>query len=245
MTALSLRLREATQHSHTAAENTAFMKCMLKGIVEWQSFRKLIANLYFIYSSLETELQRHIAHPVVGLIYFPELNRQEHLQQDLSFYYGQNWRNIIAPSTAAQIYVDRIQFVSRTEPALLVAHSYTRYMGDLSGGQGLKNVVRAALQLPANLGTALYEFDQMATVPAQRAFKERYRQALDSLPVDEETAQRIAVEANDAFALNRAVLNELAGDIKALLGESVFDLITRYDQPGSTERSPSATTALG
>jgi heme oxygenase len=41
MTHLSTRLREGTQHSHTAAENTAFMKCFMKGIVEREPLRKL------------------------------------------------------------------------------------------------------------------------------------------------------------------------------------------------------------
>jgi heme oxygenase len=35
---LDIRLREGTKHSHTMAENTAFMKCFLKGIVE-KSYR--------------------------------------------------------------------------------------------------------------------------------------------------------------------------------------------------------------
>jgi len=49
MSTLATCLREGTQHSHTAAENTAFMKCFLKGIVEREPFRKLLANLYLVY----------------------------------------------------------------------------------------------------------------------------------------------------------------------------------------------------
>jgi heme oxygenase len=74
-------LREGTKHSHTMAENTAYMKCFLKGIVEKEPFRKLIANLYFVYSTLEAELFRHRNHAVVGLIYFSELNRTQNLEQ--------------------------------------------------------------------------------------------------------------------------------------------------------------------
>jgi heme oxygenase len=74
-------LREGPKHSHTMAENTAYMKCFLKGIVEKEPFRKLIANLYFVYSTLEAELFRHRNHAVVGLIYFSELNRTQNLEQ--------------------------------------------------------------------------------------------------------------------------------------------------------------------
>ena len=48
---LAAQLRQGTAHSHTVAENTAFMKCFLKGIVEREPFRKLISDLYFLYSA--------------------------------------------------------------------------------------------------------------------------------------------------------------------------------------------------
>jgi heme oxygenase len=119
---------------------------------------------------------------------------------------------------------------------LLIAHSYTRYMGDLSGGQALKNIVRSALNLPPDLGTGLHEFEQIPTAEARREFKEKYRLALNSLPIDEATMQRIVDEANYAFQLNRDVVHDLEDDVKAAIGEHVFDLLTRQDKPGSTER---------
>ncbi|MGE5655971.1 MAG: heme oxygenase (biliverdin-producing) [Actinomycetota bacterium] len=239
--ALASRLRDGTKHSHTSAENTAFMKCFLKGIVEREPFRKLIANLYLVYSTLEAELQRYADHPVVGPMYFPVLNRKANLEKDLAFYYGDNWQEQVVPLEAGRVYVERIREVANTDPALLVAHAYTRYMGDLSGGQSLKNIVRSALSLPPDRGTGLHDFEQIPTVEARRAFKETYRQALDSLPIDEATIQRIVDEANLAFKLNRDVMHELENDVKAAIGDHVFDLITRQDKPGSTERSPGNT----
>lgn len=237
---LASSLREGTQQSHTAAENTAFMKCFLKGIVEREPFRKLLANLYLVYSAIEESLETHRNHPLVGALYFPELNRKQNLEKDLAFYYGDNWRSEIAPLKAGQVYVDRIREISNTDPVCLIAHAYTRYMGDLSGGQALKGIVRSALNLPSDRGTALYEFDQLPTVEAKRAFKETYRQALDSLSVDEETIQRIVAEANYVFTLNRNVVDELEADVRAAIGEHAFDLITRQDRPGSTEHHKNA-----
>jgi heme oxygenase (biliverdin-producing, ferredoxin) len=238
---LASRLREGTKQSHTMAENTAFMKCFLKGIVEWEPFRKLTADLYFLYSAMEEEIRRHKDDAIVGLLYFPELERQQKLEKDLEFYYGENWRNEISASEEGKNYVARIREVSNTNPALLVAHSYVRYMGDLSGGQSLKNIVRSALNLPPDKGTGLHEFDQISTVEARREFKAKYRDALNSLPVDDTLAQQIVDEANYAFQLNRNVVHELESDVKAAVGEHVFDLITRQDKPGSTERNPGAT----
>ncbi len=238
MSDLASQLREGTKQSHTMAENTAYMKCFLKGIVEKEPFRKLIANLYFVYTTLEAELLRHRDHPVVGLIYFPELNRKASLEKDLAFYYGDNWQDQIAPSEAGKVYVDRIKEISNSKPALLVAHSYVRYMGDLSGGQALKNIVRSALSLPPDQGTNFHQFDAFPSVEARRGFKGRYRDALNSLPVDNELIKKIVAEANAAFALNRDVMHALEPEVKAAIGDHVFDLITRQDIPGATERAP-------
>jgi len=236
---LAQRLREGTQKSHTAAENTAFMKCFLKGVVEREPFRKLLANLYFVYSALESELLRYQNDPIVGRMYFPELNRTANLERDLAFYYGDNWREQIAPLPAGEVYVKRIRDVANADPALLIAHAYTRYMGDLSGGQALKKIVRSALNLPTEQGTALHEFEQLPTVEAKREFKEKYRDALNSLPVDDATIQRIVDEANYAFELNRDVVHELEEDVITAIGEHVFDLLTRQTIPGATERPAS------
>ncbi|MGK7953394.1 MAG: heme oxygenase (biliverdin-producing) [Xenococcaceae cyanobacterium] len=238
MSDLASQLREGTKQSHTMAENTAYMKCFLKGIVEKEPFRKLLANLYFVYTTLEAELLRHRDHPVVGLIYFPELNRKASLEKDVAFYYGDNWQSQIAPTEAGKVYVDRIKEISNSEPALLVAHAYVRYMGDLSGGQALKNIVRSALSLPPDQGTNFHQFDAFPSVEARRGFKGRYRDALNSLPVDNELIAKIVAEANDAFALNRDVMHALEPEVKAAIGDHVFDLITRQDIPGATERSP-------
>lgn len=237
---LSTCLREGTQQSHTLAENTAFMKCFMKGIVEREPLRKLFADLFFVYSGLEAALQHYASHPLLRTLYFPELNQVEALGRDLAFYYddaeGMTWREQITASTAGQLYCDRIQTVAAHDPILLVAHAYTRYMGDLSGGQSLKQVIRSALALPPGQGTDFYEFAQIPTPEARRAFKERYRQALDALPLDAATVERVVAEANLAFGLNRNVMHELEADVKAAIGEHTFDLLTRQDRPGSTER---------
>lgn len=238
MTQLAQRLREGTQQSHTLAENTAYMKCFLKGIVEREPFRQLLANLYFVYHTLETALRQHQDHLLLGQIYFPALNRTEKLGQDLAFYYGEDWQSQIRPTPSGQVYVARLQELAANDPVLLIAHCYTRYLGDLSGGQSLKNIVRSALELPEGQGTAMYEFDQLPSPGERRDFKVAYRDALNALPLDEQTVGRIVEEANYAFALNRDVMHDLEGAIEAAIGKHTFDLLTRQDRPGSTEARP-------
>ncbi len=111
-------------------------------------------------------------------------------------------------------------------------------MGDLSGGQALKNIVHSALNLPEDHGTNFHQFDAFPSVEARRGFKGRYRDALNSSPVDNELIAKIVAEANDAFALNRDVMHALEPEVKAAISDQVFDLITRQDIPGATERAP-------
>jgi len=221
---LATMLREGTKKSHSMAENVGFVKCFLKGAVEQESYRKLIANLYFVYSAMEEEMAKHAQHPVVSPIYFPELNRKPNLEQDLAFYYGPDWAERIAPSPAAQAYVQRIREVSAQEPELLVAHSYTRYLGDLSGGQILKKMAQKGMNLAEGEGTAFYEFDRIAD---EKAFKHQYRQALNGLPIDGDRAQRIVDEANDAFGLNMKLFQELEGNLIKGIGQMLFNSLTR------------------
>lgn len=229
---LATKLREGTKKAHTMAENVGFVKCFLKGVVEKNSYRKLVADLYFVYSAMEEEMERHKNHPVLSKIYFRELNRKKSLEQDLSYYYGSNWREQVTPSDSAKAYVQHIRDVSNSEPELLVAHSYTRYLGDLSGGQILKKIAQRGMNLSEGEGTAFYEFKE---IPDEKAFKNQYRQALDELPVDEATGDRIVDEANATFGMNMKLFQELEGNLIKAIGQMLFNTLTRRRSAGSTE----------
>lgn len=231
-TNLATKLREGTKTSHTMAENVGFVKCFLKGTVEKTSYRKLVSNLYFVYSAMEEEMERHREHPILSKIYFQELNRKKTLEQDLCYYYGSNWQDKVVPSVAAKEYVQRIKDMSEKEPELLVAHSYTRYLGDLSGGQILKKIAQRGMNLSDGQGTAFYEFKQ---IPDEKGFKTKYRQAMDELPIDDATADRIVEEANAAFGMNMKMFQELEGNLIKAIGIMLYNTLTRRRVRGSTE----------
>ncbi|MBD1851856.1 heme oxygenase (biliverdin-producing) [Leptolyngbya sp. FACHB-711] len=229
---LATKLREGTKKAHTMAENVGFVKCFLKGVVEKNSYRKLAANFYFVYSAMEEEMERHREHPIVSKIYFSELNRKASLEQDMRYYFGNNWREQIELSPAGEAYVQRIRDISNNSPELLISHSYTRYLGDLSGGQILKNIAQRAMNLAEGEGTAFYEFQDISD---EKAFKAKYRQTLDELPIDEATADRIVEEANDAFGMNMKLFNELEGNLIKAIGQMLFNSLTRRRTRGATE----------
>jgi heme oxygenase (biliverdin-producing, ferredoxin) len=228
---LSSKLRVGTKKAHTMAENVGFVKCFLKGVVEKSSYRKLVGNFYFIYSAMEEELDKHQNHPIISKIHFKELYRKQTLEQDLAFYYGVNWREQVQLSSAGDAYVKRIREISEKEPELLISHSYTRYLGDLSGGQILKGIAQTAMNLTDG-GTAFYEF---ADIPDEKAFKANYRAALDEMPLDEATCDRIVEEANEAFGVNMKMFQELEGNLIKAIGVMLYNSLIRRRSRGSTE----------
>lgn len=225
-------LKEGTKKSHTMAENVGFVKCFLKGVVEKNSYRKLVTNLYFVYSAMEEEMEKLKDHPIVSQIYFKELNRKQSLEKDLFYYWGYDWREQIQLSPAGQAYVNRIREVAAKQPELLVGHSYTRYLGDLSGGQILKKIAVTAMNLNEGEGTAFYEFEDISD---EKEFKNQYRQRMNDLPIDQATADRIVNEANDAFGMNMKMFNELEGNLVKAIGIMLFNSLTRRRSRNSTE----------
>nr|AUG32464.1 Heme oxygenase [Paulinella longichromatophora] len=233
--ALASQLREGTKKSHTMAENTGFVSCFLKGVVDKNSYRTLVADLYFVYSAMEEEILGLRNHPIVGLIAFEQLNRRDALEKDLIYYFGSKWREEIKPSGPAQIYISRLHEIALTEPELLVGHHYTRYLGDLSGGQILKTIAQKAMELNDNDGLNFYEFD---TIHDEKAFKNTYKAAMNNLPINQAIADRIIEEANYAFKLNMNMFRELEGNLVAAIGKILFSFLTRRQRTGSTEVLP-------
>ena len=205
----SVQIKEGTKKSHSAAENTSFVASFLRGVVSKESYKKLICDLYFVYSAMEEEVDNLKDHPIVGQIQLSDLKRVNALEQDVRFFYGPIWRSIITPSEACQQYVNRIREVAKNEPELLVGHHYTRYLGDLSGGQILKGIAEKALALGDGQGLKFYDFEK---IEDPKAYKAGYRGILNGLPITEQQANAIIEEANYAFKLNMDMFNSLEGN---------------------------------
>ena len=208
---LASELKTGTKRSHTAAENTKFVGSFLRGVVSEQNYRTLIKDFYFVYSAIEEEMERLADDEFLKPIYFKELNRLNFLKMDLRYYYGPNWMMEVKPSEACIQYVERIHEVAEKDPYLLVGHHYTRYLGDLSGGQILRNIAEKALNLPKGEGLHFYDFPK---IEDKKAFKTKYREGLDNVTTDTSKINDIIAEANYAFRLNMYLFDELSGDSK-------------------------------
>lgn len=235
---LAIRLKEGTKEAHAAAESVHFIREFIRGRVPRELYAQLIVNLYHVYLALEAALDAHSEHALLESLYFPEeLSRAATLKQDAEFFCGSGWETREKPSEVTQEYVQRLQQIAKESPELLVPHAYTRYLGDLSGGQVLRRAAVRALQLPADgSGVKFYIFRRIADV---KVFKNMYRARMDNLPADRATADRMVVEANYAFNLNTRIFQELdkqAGfDQNPVLPPSVA--------PAAADGSPNAAAA--
>jgi len=208
---LSKQLKEGTKETHKAAESVHFVKEFLKGKVPRDVYKAMIKDLYHVYSAMEAAAHHCREHPSFKPVHFPEqLNREDALAADCAYYYGPSWRELpeCRPSPAAAAYVARLHELAETAPELLLAHTYTRYMGDLSGGRVLMRVAIKTLGLDATVGDGIrfYQFDK---VESAKSFKIGFRSALDALAPPPALAARLTAEANAAFRLNMDLFREL------------------------------------
>ena len=216
---LATQLREGTSKSHTMAENVNFIKSFLGGVIDKSSYVEMLSKLYFVYEAIEKAMEENKEHEYIKPIYFPELNRTQSLKEDLDFHYGERWLESTKISPATLDYVNRINQISKEKPELLVAHAYTRYLGDLSGGQILKKIAQRGMGLNDSKGLAFYEFND---IQDESEFKTNYKSALDSLPIKQNEAPQIVAEANIAFTLNMNIFSELEFSLaKVVIGKTL------------------------
>ena len=204
---LSSQLKEGTKESHSAAENTKFVAAFLRGVLNPEEYRKLLANFYFVYSAMEEAISS-TEDSKVKAIRSESLERKEAIAKDLKYYYGYNWEETIKPSEPCNTYVYRIKEIAEKDPYLLIAHHYTRYIGDLSGGQILKEITKRVLNPPVGEGLNFYDFP---SIPNAKEFKNNYRASLDTLGCDEQQVNALITEANYAFRLNMYMFDEIQG----------------------------------
>ncbi|XP_056609724.1 heme oxygenase 1a [Triplophysa dalaica] len=204
---LSEQIKAATKDSHIRAENTQLMLNYQKGQITGTQYKLLLCSLYEIYQALEEELDRNSDHPGVQPIYFPqELARLESLEEDLEHFFGPQWRKKISVPAATHRYTQRLREIGKNSPNLLVAHAYTRYLGDLSGGQVLGKITQRSLGLSGNKGVAFFSFPG---VLSPNKFKQLYRGRMNCIDLTEQERRDVLDEATRAFEFNIEVFDDL------------------------------------
>ncbi len=181
------------------------MADLLKGTGSRDDYIALVSQHYFIYEALEAAGERMRRDPVASVFITDKLTRLPALEADLEFLIGENWRDEIEPLPSTQRYVDRINEVGAVWAGGFIAHHYTRYLGDLSGGIFIGRVMQRRFGFETN-GVGFYLFDDIAD---PGAFKDVYREQLDSAPWDDAERERVIAEVLLAYRFNTELFEDL------------------------------------
>jgi len=202
----SQEIRERTRAVHTETEESPFMAELLDGRRGKEDYIALVGQQYFVYQALERVAEIMKDDPVASAFVSPKLTRLPAIEADLDFLVGPSWRDELAPLPATRRYVQRIH-ETETWAGGYIAHHYTRYLGDLSGGQILRTLFQRRFGFETN-GVGFYIFAEIAK---PKLFKDTYRAQLDAVPWDDEERQRVVDEAARAFRCNAEMFSDLAG----------------------------------
>ncbi|MEU1314360.1 heme oxygenase (biliverdin-producing) [Streptomyces tibetensis] len=210
MESFSTLLRTASREQHEEVRGSTFIGDLLGRKLGVDAFARYTEQLWFVYGALESGARRLAADPVAGPFVRPELFRTTALEQDLDHLRGPGWRTSVSALPATLEYAERISACARAWPAGYVAHHYTRYMGDLSGGQIIRDTAEKTWGLSRKGdGVRFYVFEE---IPNPAAFKRTYCELLDALPGDELERQRVVAECKRAYGLNNAMFEALGAE---------------------------------
>ncbi|MFJ6484949.1 heme oxygenase (biliverdin-producing) [Streptomyces sp. NPDC091682] len=207
MDAFSTVIRVASHEQHTEAETSTFMSDLLGGRLGVDAYTRYTEQLWFVYRALEDAAESLKDDPVAGPFIQPELMRVAEIERDLAHLVGPDWRENVVPLPATRAYADRVARCAAEWPGGYVAHHYTRYLGDLSGGQIIRDKAERTWGFERKGdGVRFYVF---ADISNPAAFKRTYRELLDAIAADDLEKQRIIDECKRAFDFNGAVFREL------------------------------------
>jgi heme oxygenase len=203
----SVALRTATRDAHRGAERGTYLDALLAGRLTTAGYAAMVAQHHHIYAALEDAAATMRTDPVAAPFADIRLTRLPAIEADLACLLGDDWRALIAPTPTTRRYVDRLHEVCHTWPGGFVAHHYTRYLGDLSGGQYIATALSGIYELPA---TAFYDFTALGDLTA---YRDRYRALLDAAPWCHAERERITAEVLRAYELNTGVFAELGQEL--------------------------------
>lgn len=203
-------IREGSWSDHDSSEGADFMSNIMRGKGTKDDYIALVAQHYFMYEALEAVVDDVAADATFAPFHDEDLRRLQAIVEDLTELLGDDWRDHISPEPATAEYAARIRQIGEEGwiPGI-IAHHYTRYLGDLSGGQMIAKRVQRQHELVDGKGAQFYNF---AALGSLTDFKDRYREALDSLgeTLDEAERQRVLDEVRRAYHFNTAVFIDMA-----------------------------------
>ncbi len=197
-------IRAASADDHRATENRGFITRLLAGESSLDDYARYLAQYARVYEALESRADDGPA------VFDPRLRRLARIECDLDALAGPGWRERYPALPATTAYAARLRALTGSDHELdrtvrYLAHHYTRYLGDLSGGQAIAALVaRHYGATPQQL--TFYDFSELGTVVHA---KRDYRERMNALALDADAVEALIAEVAVAFRSNGAIFDEL------------------------------------
>jgi heme oxygenase len=216
---LAKELKLATSAIHNRADSHEFINWMLgkeSNKMTAETYLLYLVQFQAVYNALEEGLVQ--PSPATHMWMNGVVARSPGLASDIAFFEQQAGDIDVPILPNTQAYVDKLNALAENEPYCLVAHAYTRYLGDLFGGQIMARYVKKQLNLDGE-GLEFYKFHDL---PNARSFVHEYRNKLDEIGshFTPEEKQKVLEEAVLAFEMNIGILDDVLLHEKKRLGRA-------------------------
>lgn len=198
------RLREETNDAHERASAHPFITGLLDGSLDQAAFGRYLAAIAPVYAALETAM-RESDDASVAVFDHRALDRSARIEADLAELNGGAW----VPSTAGQAYAEAIVDAAAASPHRLLAHHYTRYLGDMAGGQAIAALVHRNYGVPRSAMSCL-DFSALGDT---HHYRKQYRMLLDLLPWTPVEQAEFVASASSAYDLSAGMFDALAAEV--------------------------------
>lgn len=199
--ALAGQLRTRTHALHKRAETTGVVHDILRGRASRRAYALFMRNLLPAYTALEHGLEYRSTCPAVQAIRLPQLYRERALRSDLESLYGPSWESDLPLLSSGLDYARRVDQAGEGGGERLIAHAYTRYLGDLNGGRILARILQRSLHL--KVGDLSFYAYPGVEAPPQLA--QAYRQRFDRAGEMARDVEAVLDEAEVSFLCNIAL----------------------------------------
>ena len=207
----SARLRQGTATIHDDVEHTDFMVDLMEGRLDAEAYATLLTQYEVIYAALEERARAFADDPVFAAFHDPRLERHARIVADLAALNSSGVTVESGPGSAvdsgvvpsARDYALRLSAIAT--PEAMIAHHYTRYLGDLSGGQAIGTLMARHYGIGAEALT-MWDFSELGKT---KPYKDDYRSRLDEIAATGGDEQAVLDETIAAFEVNGALLSEL------------------------------------
>jgi heme oxygenase len=193
--ALADHLRASSSQQHRDTETRSFITELMSGELSLADYTRYLGQYAWVYEALEQLVD-----------FDPNLERLPAIESDLAALGVEDWRRAHQPLPATTAYITHLQSLTSADTVRCLAHHYTRYLGDLSGGQAIASLVaRHYGAAPEQLG--FYRFDAINNIVQ---YKRAYRDRLNALSLAAADVNTLVAEVDAAFTYNGAVFDGLA-----------------------------------